>query len=196
MHVYYLAPGATELVRATSDLVQPNGVVGTPDGATLYVADPGASRIYRYTVGPDGALADKAVFAERGADGMTLDERGNVYLANANRIWVHDPSGALLESIAVPENPSNVTFGGADGRTLFITARTSLYAIDMAVAGAARFPSPPGSATPPAPGASPTVAPTDAPTELPTAAPTEPPEATPTAAPERWTIHLPVGRRD
>ncbi len=129
-HVYYIAPGG-ETRRVIDDMVRPNGVIGTVDGKTLYVADHGGNKTYAYAIAADGGLSNKREFAPEGADGITLDERGNLYLAGQG-VSVYGPDGTKLETIEVPEGPSNVTFGG---KTLFITARTSVYAIDMRVGG-------------------------------------------------------------
>ncbi|MDK1021058.1 MAG: SMP-30/gluconolactonase/LRE family protein [Candidatus Hydrogenedentes bacterium] len=132
-HVYYIAPnGKTR--RIIDDMVRPNGIIGTADGKTLYVADHGGNKTYAYSIAADGSLSNKREFAPEGADGITLDERGNLYLAGQG-VTVYSPGGTKLETIDVPEGPSNVTFGGKDGKTLFITARTSVYAIDMRVGG-------------------------------------------------------------
>jgi len=133
-HVYYLSPDRKQLQRVTSDLVKPNGVLGTTDGKQLYVADAGAGKTYVYAIKPDGTLADRKLFAPQGSDGLTRDEQGNVYLTGGG-VVVYDASGKKVETIAVPEGPANVTFGGADGKTLFITARTGLYAVKMRVKG-------------------------------------------------------------
>ena len=133
-HVYHLSPDRSEVRLVADDLVRPNGIVGTPDGGRLYVADHGAGRTYVYTPREDGSLADKRLFVAQGADGMTMDELGNVYLTGSD-ITIYNPSGEPIRSIAVPEAPANLTFGGAEGTTLFITARTSLYAIEMTVTG-------------------------------------------------------------
>jgi gluconolactonase len=134
-HVYYIPPDHASVVRVADDLVRPNGLIGTPDGRTLYIADAGAERTYRYAIKDDGGLADKSLFVERGSDGMTMDERGNVYLVGEG-IGIYSPAGALLGEIAVPERPTNLTFAGEDGRTLFITARSTIYTLRMAVRGA------------------------------------------------------------
>jgi len=145
-HVYYIPPDGGAVRRVTTDLGRPNGIIGTRDGRTLYVANPGANQILRYAVQPDASLADKTVFVpNRGADGMTMDERGNVYLANQG-IWIYDPAGTLIERIAVPEAPTNLTFGGQSFATLFITARTSVFTVEMTVRGAHA----PGGPVPPA----------------------------------------------
>ena len=133
-HVYYISPNRALVLRVTTDLVRPNGIVGTPDGSRLYVADHGGGRTYVYTPNPDGTLGSRRLFVSQGSDGMTLDERGNVYLTGED-VTIYNPDGQPVGSIAVPEPPANLTFGGADGRTLFVTARTSLYAVEMTVAG-------------------------------------------------------------
>jgi gluconolactonase len=134
-HVYYLTPDRKKVIRVTSDLVRPNGVIGTPNGRRLYVADPGANKTYSYRINGDGTLADKQLFAEQGSDGMTIDARGNIYLTGKG-ITVYSRRGEKVADIEVPEGPANVTFGGKDNQTLFITARTSLYSVPMEVRGA------------------------------------------------------------
>ena len=134
-HVYYLTPDHTKVIRVIDDMVRPNGLIGTPNGRTLYVTDHGAGKTYFYTVNEDGTLADKKIFAPEGSDGMTIDSRGNVYLTN-RVVAVYSRDGEKIAEIEVPEGPANVTFGGANRRTLFITARTSLYSVQMAVRGA------------------------------------------------------------
>ena len=138
-HVFYLAPDLQTLTKVTSDLQQPNGIIGTPDGRFLYVADYGAGRTYRYTIQPDGALGEKTLFCRQGSDGMTLDQEGNLYLTGTG-VTVYNSSGKKIETISVPEGTANVTFGGADCKTLFITARTSLYMLRMRVQGASLSP--------------------------------------------------------
>lgn len=125
--VYFLNPKG-ELSRVAEDLTQPNGIIGTPDGKILYVADINAGKTYQYTIQPDGTLADKKLFCEKGSDGMTLDSAGNVYLTSGV-VWVFDKAGKKIAELKVPESPSNVCFGGKDQKTLFITARTGLYSI-------------------------------------------------------------------
>jgi gluconolactonase len=133
-HVYYLSADRKKLVRVISDMVRPNGIIGTPDGKLLYVADHGADKTYVYTVNPDGTLTDKKLFAGQGSDGMTLDSKGNLYLT-AQAVTVYSPSGDLIKAIHVPEQPSNLCFGGKNKKNLFITARTSLYSMDMKNSG-------------------------------------------------------------
>jgi gluconolactonase len=134
-HVYYLSPDRQKLTRVIKDLVRPNGVIGTPDGKTLYVADNGDRKTFVYQVNDDGTLTGKKLFAPEGSDGMTIDSEGNVYLTT-KVVAVYNKAGEKIESIEVPEQPANVTFGGSDSQTLFITARTSLYAVKTRVKGA------------------------------------------------------------
>ncbi len=137
-YVYYVPPAKTggKLRRVLSDLKKPNGVVGTADGKKLYVADPGAQTTYVYDIGEDGSLANRRVAAPTGSDGLTLDERGNLYVTGKT-IRIYSPEAKIVGQIELPEAAANLTFGGADGKTLFITARTSLYAVKLNVRGGA-----------------------------------------------------------
>jgi gluconolactonase len=134
-HVYYLTPDRKKVVRVVSDMVRPNGVIGTPNGRRLYIADQGADKTYSYRINADGTLSAKQLFAGQGSDGLTIDARSNVYLTS-KAVTVYNRRGEKLVEISVAEEPSNLTFGGPDNRTLFITARTSLYSIPMEVRGA------------------------------------------------------------
>lgn len=134
--VYYLAPDHKELKRVTTDLVKPNGIVGTPDGKTLYVADIQARRTFAYDTQPDGTLTNKRQICTAGSDGMTIDEESNLYLTSGGGgVLVFDKTGQRLGRIPVPEVTANVCFGGKDKKTLFIMARTGLYSIAMRVKG-------------------------------------------------------------
>jgi gluconolactonase len=133
--VYYLTPDRKTVIRVIDDMVRPNGVIGTPNGRRLYVADHGAGKTYAYRINDDGTLSNKQLFAEQGSDGTTIDNRGNVYLTGKG-VTAYNRRGEKVQEIQVPEQPSNVTFGGRDDQTLFITARTSLYAVAMQVKGA------------------------------------------------------------
>ena len=136
-HVYLLPAGAGAAARRVAeDLAQPNGIVGTPDGTRLFVADLGAKKTYRFDIKPDGALSGKTLVCEMGSDGMTLDEEGNLYLTGKG-VFVFDRAGTRIAHIEVPEKwCANVCFGGRDRRTLFITATTGLYSLAMRVRGA------------------------------------------------------------
>jgi len=134
-HVYYLTPGRKKLIRVTEDLVQPNGIIGTPDGKMLYVADIGDRKTYVYNIEADGTLSGKKLFCSMGSDGMTIDSEGNIYLTGRG-VTVFNPAGEKIEQIPIDAGwTANVTFGGADRHTLFITAQTSLYGLQMRVKG-------------------------------------------------------------
>ena len=133
-HVYYLPPDGKTLIRVTNDLTKPNGLIGTPDGKTLYITDPGARVTYVYKINPDGTLTDKKFFAPEGSDGMTIDTKGNIYLTN-KAVKIYNSKGEKIETIETPEKPSNVTFAGKNKKTLFITARKSIYEIKMNAKG-------------------------------------------------------------
>lgn len=137
MHVYYINPDHTSVIRVCDDFEKPNGVLGTPDGKILYVTDAQAGKTYKYDVQKDGSLANKTLFVEFGCDGMTIDKAGNVYLTTSGKqaVDIFSPSGELLESIAVPEKPSNLCFGGKDRNQLYITAHTSIYRIELDTEG-------------------------------------------------------------
>jgi len=134
--VYYVGPNG-KVLRVDGDYVQPNGLVGTADGKTLYVADINAKRTYVYDIQADGTLTNRRKFCDMGSDGMTIDTAGNVYLTGA-AVVVFDKSGQKLAELAVPETPANICFGGKDRKTLFITARTGLYSIVTTATGGAR----------------------------------------------------------
>jgi gluconolactonase len=134
--VYYLAPDRRKLTRVVDDLKQPNGIIGTPDGKTLYVADIRAGCTYAYDIQADGSLSNKQLFCSKGSDGMTIDEEGHVYLTGQGVI-VFDKTGKQVEHIQVDERwTANVCFGGKDRRTLFITASKGFYGLRMRVKGA------------------------------------------------------------
>ena len=134
--VYYLTPDHKKLTRVVADLVQPNGIIGTPDGKTLYVADIDANKSYAYDIQPDGTLAHKRLFCEMGSDGMTIDNEGDVYLTGKPGVTVFDRTGKQIEQIPIQEEwTANICFGGKDRHTLFITASKSVYSMRMRVKG-------------------------------------------------------------
>jgi gluconolactonase len=139
-HVYFLSADRQKLTRVSSDLMQPNGIIGTPNGRLLYVADIGANTTYSFSIQPDGNLTDRRFFCGWGSDGMTIDQAGNLYLTGQG-VTVFNRAGEQTEQIFVPESwTGNVTFGGADRRTLFITASKGLYSIRMTVRGVDQIP--------------------------------------------------------
>ena len=134
-YVYYLAPGAAQPVAVETTLRKPNGLIGTPDGRTLYVADIEGNKTYRYHVSAKGELFDKQLFVEQGSDGMTLDERGNVYLTGQG-VTIYSPTGERLAHLDVPAAwTANLCFGGKNLKTLFITASEAVFIVPMRVRG-------------------------------------------------------------
>ncbi len=132
--VYYLKPDRKTLIRVDEEFGNPNGIIGTPDGSTLYVSDRTKKVTWAYDINEDGTLSNKTKFNDEGSDGMTVDNMGNVYLTTSG-VSVYKADGTHLGILEIPEQPSNVCFGGTDMKTLFVTARTSLYAIKMKVNG-------------------------------------------------------------
>jgi gluconolactonase len=129
--VYYLSPDRSRVERVVRDMVKPNGLVGTPDGEKLYIADWAAGRTYAYAINADGSLSGKRLFVSSGSDGMTMDESGNIYLTVRNRVDIYHPDGMRVAAIPIPNTPTTVEFTGPDDRTLFVTAQTAAYTIKM-----------------------------------------------------------------
>ena len=147
--VYRVDPETGVAEAIVTDLAMPNGIVFSPDFSRLYVADTGGHprhpnqqlrnapdiiRCYKMTT--KGDLRKLLFTIDEGSDGMAMDISGNLYTTHSGHINVFSPRGQLIGRIACPENPANVTFGGNDYKTLFITARTSLYSIAMKIKGA------------------------------------------------------------
>ena len=133
--VFYLPKGAKVPLIADDTLVEPNGIIGSPDGKLLFVADNGAKKTYQYEIANDGALTQRKLFCEMGSDGMTRDSAGNIYLTGKG-ITVFDKDGNKLGEIPVPKPwTANITFGGPDLKTLFITASDSVFTLQMATTG-------------------------------------------------------------
>ncbi len=133
--VYYLSADRKTFKRVADDLIQPNGIIGSLNGKTLYVADIGDRKTWAYTINEDGSLGSKTLFCEMGSDGITTDRKGNLYLTGKG-VTVFDKTGKELGNIAVPENwTSNVCFGGKNHKTLFITASKGLYRIRTRMKG-------------------------------------------------------------
>ena len=147
--VYYRAADG-EVTRLVDDLAAPNGVILSPDEKTLYVIPSMSKEMWAYPVTSPGKIGKGRVFCSvkqepgtpepgRGGDGLTIDTNGNLYITSGLGLQVFSPEGKLLGIIEVPEKPANVTFGGKDNASLFITARTSLYRVDTKAKGH-RFP--------------------------------------------------------
>jgi len=135
-YVFYLPKGKDQPIPVIEDMQQPNGIVGTPDGKYLYVADIRGRKTFRYTINKDGMLSGKQLVFEQGSDGMTLDERGNIYITGNGGVTAYSKEGKKLTFIRVSKNwVSNVCFSGKDRKTLFITASESIFKIEMNVRG-------------------------------------------------------------
>lgn len=140
MGVYYVdATGKT--TRVIDHRERPNGILVTNDHKSLLVAEPNKRELWSYPITAPGKLGEgKLIYTgdasldSGGPDGMCLDSHGNIY-ATYKSLVVLKSDGSLLGRIPVPEQPANCKFGGPDGKTLYITARTSLYSLAMAVAG-------------------------------------------------------------
>lgn len=133
--VYYISADKKNILVVADDLVQPNGIIGSSDGGILYVADIGDEKTYSYNINPDGSLSHKTLFTNMGSDGMTMDNRGNVYLTG-NGVNVFNKVGEKILHIPIDQNwTANVTFGGKEQQTLFITAMNSVYTLEMNVRG-------------------------------------------------------------
>ncbi len=134
-YVYFFEMKSKKVTPVATDLKQPNGIVGTPDGKMLYVADIGAGKTYSYTINPGGALENKTLFCGLGSDGMTIDTEGNLYLTGKG-VTIFDKTGKKLMNIPIPEAwTGNVKFGGKDRDLLFITASKKVYGVKMRVKG-------------------------------------------------------------
>jgi gluconolactonase len=134
-HLYFLSADHSRFFRVDDKLEKPNGIVGTPDGKKLYVADIGANKTFVYDIDVDGTLINKTEFAPMGSDGMTIDHKGNVYLTGKG-VTVFDKKGEQIAHIPVDAGwTANVVFGGKDQKTLFITAMDAVYGIEMKVKG-------------------------------------------------------------
>lgn len=138
--VYRIDPETQQVSKVADGFDQPNGLCFSPDESKLYIADSGKPHHIRvFDVKADHTLAGGDVFCtidNGGPDGIRCDERGNIWSSAGDGVHVFSPEGKLIARIAVAETPANLCFGGADGKTLFITARTSLYAIPTNVRGA------------------------------------------------------------
>ena len=141
--VYY-ASADGKVTRLIDNLPNPNGVILSIDEKTLYVIPSGQADMMAYPVEAPGKIGEGKVFCTLqqapgkkggGGDGLTIDTKGNLYITSGLGLQVFDPSGKLLGIIRFPEQPANVTFGGRDLRTLYVTARTSLYTVEMEATG-------------------------------------------------------------
>jgi gluconolactonase len=135
--VFRISPDGKTLTLLVKDFVKPNGLAFTPDEKRLYINDTDRAQIRAFDVAADGTLTNGRVFADRtsGADGMKVDTAGNVYCATRTGVMVFDRTGQFLGTFATPDQPTNLAFGDADWKTLYITARPSLYRVRLTVPG-------------------------------------------------------------
>ena len=111
----------------------PNGVVGTSNGKQIWWTDGTVCKTAK--VNADGTLSDPKVAAKVGSDGLAVDARGRLYTTAKEGLAIHDDDANQIGLIPVPESPSNMKFGGVDGTTLFITARTGAYLVKSKTPG-------------------------------------------------------------
>src|SRR5215831_15319272 len=136
------APDRDKLQLVIQDLPRPNGIAFSPDEKFLYIADSGKKIWMRYRVQKDGSVSDGALFcdpsgdtADGGPDGIRVDQKGNLYGSGPGGVWIISPEGKHIGTIRIPERVSNVAWGDKDGKTLYITASTSIYRIKLNVKG-------------------------------------------------------------
>ncbi len=136
--VFYLSPDHLLLKPVIQDFHKPNGISGSPDGTKLFATDINGNRTWSFDILPDGSLTNKSLICSQGCDGMTVDELGNFYLAGRG-VTIYSPTGERLEHIDIPGPwTANLSFSGADHKTLFITASKCIYSIRMRVKGGNR----------------------------------------------------------
>ncbi|MEI9810036.1 MAG: SMP-30/gluconolactonase/LRE family protein [Bacteroidota bacterium] len=126
---YFVAPDGITFIPFTYDLIRSNALLEAWPGKPFYAADEYNKRTVLFTVNADGSLTDPKIFAEKGEYTVAIDAQGNIYIPDGE-IYVYDKNGKLIDEIKVPERPATISFGGKNGKTLFITARTSLYSIE------------------------------------------------------------------
>ena len=142
--VYRIDPNGT-VVLLYSDFGRPNGLTFSPDESMLYINDTPKHQIRVSDVAPDGSLSNDRVFIDMDVeapgrpDGMKVDSLGNVYCTGSGGIWVIDPAGNHLGTISFPQQPANLAFGGPNLTTLYVTARTGVYSIELKVPGTPVF---------------------------------------------------------
>ncbi len=146
--VYMIDQNGAVLLLST-EFTAPNGLAFSPDEKLLYVADSQDDLVRVYPVGPDGLLGEGKLFCEvKGPDGMKMDVEGRLWISSGDGMAVFAPDGSPVGVIPFPEQPANCAFGGSDGKTLYVTARTSLYSVPTTVAGIRPGPAPAGGAEP------------------------------------------------
>jgi gluconolactonase len=135
-------PDRDKLQLLIKDLPRPNGIAFSPDEKFLYVSDSGKQIWMRYSVAADGSVSSGSVFCDPagapgvgGPDGIKVDKAGNLYGSGPGGVWIISPAGKHLATISVPERVGNLTWGDKDGKSLYITASTSIFRIRLAIQG-------------------------------------------------------------
>jgi gluconolactonase len=135
-------PENDQLQLVIKDLPRPNGIAFSPDEKFLYIADSGKRQWLRYRVQGDGSVTDGALFLDASSeaapgspDGIRVDKEGNIYGSGPGGVWIISPEGKHIATIKIPEIVSNVAWGDKDGKTLYITASTSLFRIQLKIPG-------------------------------------------------------------
>jgi gluconolactonase len=138
-------PDRAKLQLVIKDLGRPNGLAFSPDEKFLYIAESGRKVWMRYPVRADGSLGDGTLFLDPSSDkapgdpdGIRVDRKGNLYGSGPGGVWIISPEGKHLGTIKVPERVSNVAWGDEDGKTLYVTASTSVYRIKLNIPGMKR----------------------------------------------------------
>lgn len=148
MAFYYRAADGKVTRLGGEKIKAPNGIILSPDEKTLYVIPSEEKKMRSYEVLGPGKIGEEKVFCETvqsreggnsGGDGLTIDEKGNLYITTGLGLQIFSPQGKHLGTIALPEHPANVTFGGKENKTIYATARTGLYRVQAPVKGH-RFP--------------------------------------------------------
>lgn len=135
--VYRLDPVSGAITLVSREFEMPNGLAFSPDEKRLYIADSGRpQRVGAFAVREDGTLSEAEFWLEGGSDGMRVDSAGNLYTTAGDGVRIYGSDGRRIATIRIPEGPANCAFGGSDFRTLFVTARTSLYRVPLKIAGA------------------------------------------------------------
>jgi gluconolactonase len=137
---YLLKDGKLQIV--TRELASPNGIALSPDEKYLYVNDISKKTVWRFDVQPDDSVTNRRLFVDMnsvkgdgGPDGMKVDKKGNVYDSGPGGFWILSPEGKELGRILTPDRVSNLAFGDADGKTLYITLHNALYRIRLNIEG-------------------------------------------------------------
>ena len=126
----FVAPDGVTIIPECYDLARSSGVLEAIPGKPFYAADEYDARMVRMDVAEDGTLSNLKYFVEQAEFGSAVDDQGNLYIANG-QIYIYNPAGERLGVIQVPERPATIQFGGKDHKRLFITARSSLFAVQV-----------------------------------------------------------------